>query len=108
MLEMTQAEFARYRGCYRQAISKGIKAGKIPKLPNGKIDAAAADGALGGTRERIDVSHAGAPVVGYSQNRVTNPGQEASREPSPDRECRGQGDDAQGPRTGRGWLAEGD
>jgi hypothetical protein len=53
VLEMTQAEYARHRGVSPQAVNKQVKAGKIPLLPNGKIDAAAADRALGETRERV-------------------------------------------------------
>lgn len=57
---MTQAEYARYRGVSRPAITKLINSGKIPESafslgPDGKrrIDAAAADFALGESRERI-------------------------------------------------------
>jgi hypothetical protein len=53
--EMTQSEYARHRGVSPQAIHKQIKAGKIPLLPNGKVDAVAADRALGETRERITI-----------------------------------------------------
>jgi hypothetical protein len=52
-VEMTQAEYARYRGVSPQAINKQVKAQKIPLRPNGKIDVAAADRALGETRERV-------------------------------------------------------
>ncbi|WBL75614.1 hypothetical protein I3J27_21515 [Bradyrhizobium xenonodulans] len=57
---MTQAEYARHRGVSRPAITKLISAGKIPASAfkigaDGKrmIDPAAADFALGETRERI-------------------------------------------------------
>jgi len=53
--EMTQSEYARHRGVSPQAVHKQIKAGKIPLLPNGKVDAVAADRALGETRERITI-----------------------------------------------------
>jgi hypothetical protein len=52
-VEMTQAEYARYRGVSPQAINKQVKAQKIPLRPNGKIDVAAADRTLGETRERV-------------------------------------------------------
>lgn len=55
VLEMSQAEYARHRGVSPQAINKQVKARKIPVLPNGKIDAAAADRALGETRERVTI-----------------------------------------------------
>ncbi|MCA1381287.1 hypothetical protein [Bradyrhizobium sp. BRP23] len=52
---MTQTEYAAHRGVSRQAISKLVKQGKIPASAfiDGKIDPAAADFALGETRERI-------------------------------------------------------
>lgn len=55
MTGMTQTEYAAHRGVSRQAISKLVKAGKIPAsaFVDGKIDPAAADFALGETRERI-------------------------------------------------------
>lgn len=60
MEPMTQAEYARHRGVSRPAITKLISSGKIPASaftvgPDGKrrIDAAAADFALGESRERI-------------------------------------------------------
>jgi hypothetical protein len=55
VLEMSQAEYARHRGVSPQAINKQVKARKIPVLPNGKIDVAAADRALGETRERVTI-----------------------------------------------------
>jgi hypothetical protein len=54
-LEMSQAEYARHRGVRRQRVHKWINGGKIPVLPNGRIDVVAADRALGETRERIVV-----------------------------------------------------
>lgn len=53
-LAMTQAAYAAHRGVSRQAISKLVGGGKIPVRPDGKIDAAEADRALGETRERLD------------------------------------------------------
>jgi len=55
MTGMSQTEYAAHRGVSRQAISKLVKAGKIPEsaIVDGKIDPAAADFALGETRERI-------------------------------------------------------
>lgn len=55
MTGMTQTEYAAHRGVSRQAISKLVKAGKIPPsaFVDGKIDPAAADFALGENRERI-------------------------------------------------------
>lgn len=60
MTGMTQAEYARHRGVSRQAIGKLIESGKLPPSvfvqgDGGKrlIDAAAADFALGETRERV-------------------------------------------------------
>jgi hypothetical protein len=59
MSGMTKAEYARHRGVTRQAIDYLIKQGKIPTTAlvceGGKelIDPAAADFALGETRERI-------------------------------------------------------
>jgi len=55
MTGMTQTEYAAHRGVSRQAISKLVKAGKIPPsaFVDGKIDPAAADFALGESRERI-------------------------------------------------------
>ncbi|MHB0784422.1 hypothetical protein [Bradyrhizobium sp. 5.13L] len=74
---MTQAEYARHRGVSRPAITKLIGTGKIPASafkvgPDGKrmIDPAAADFALGETRERIrseeatDVSDDADPTFG--------------------------------------------
>lgn len=58
---MTQAEYARHRRVSRQAISKLVKAGRIPVDGNGKIDPAAADFALGEDRSRIDEPRAAAP-----------------------------------------------
>jgi hypothetical protein len=59
ILEMSQAEYARHRGVTKQAIGKLVAAEKIPITvkPNGKkvIDVAAADRALGETRERVSV-----------------------------------------------------
>ncbi|PPQ17953.1 hypothetical protein CV770_18475 [Bradyrhizobium sp. AC87j1] len=57
---MSQTEYAAHRGVSRQAISKLVKAGKIPEsaIVDGKIDPAAADFALGETRERILVADA--------------------------------------------------
>lgn len=58
-MAMTQAEYARHRGVSRQAIGKLVSSGKLPAtafvLEGGvrKIDPAAADFALGETRERI-------------------------------------------------------
>lgn len=51
--EMSQAEYARHRGVSRQAISKLVRAKKIPVLANGKISPAHADDALGDTQERV-------------------------------------------------------
>jgi hypothetical protein len=57
MLEMNQTEYARHRGVTKQAVAWLVKAGKIELItkPDGSkvIDAAAADLALGETRERI-------------------------------------------------------
>lgn len=68
---VTQAEYARHRGVSKQAISKQVAKGKIPVLPNGKIDKAAADLALGNSIERVDAEEAeqearprGAPATG--------------------------------------------
>lgn len=36
--EVTQAEFARCMDCHRDTISKLCKAGKLPKLENGKLN----------------------------------------------------------------------
>jgi hypothetical protein len=55
-LEMTQAEYARHRGVSRQMIGKLVANKKIPASaisPAKKIDAAAADLALGETIERV-------------------------------------------------------
>ena len=56
---MNQVEYARHRGVSKQAIGKMVAAGKIPTMPgpHGRrlIDPAAADFALGESRERIDV-----------------------------------------------------
>lgn len=54
MTSMSQAEYARHRGVSRQAISKLVKAEKIPLDAAGRIDVAAADYALGEVRESID------------------------------------------------------
>lgn len=40
---ITQAEYAKHRGCSEAAVSKAIKAGRISLLAGGKIDAAVAD-----------------------------------------------------------------
>lgn len=58
-LEMTQAEYARYRGVSRQAVNKEVRAGKLPLTPSGKIDVAAADRLRGEIRERIDLPRTG-------------------------------------------------
>ena len=58
-LEMTQAEYARHRGVTRQAIKNLCDKQKIPFRKEGGsvlIDVAAADRALGETRERITVA----------------------------------------------------
>jgi hypothetical protein len=52
-LEMSQSEYARHCGVRRQLVHKWIAAGKIPVLPNGTIDAVAADRARGQTVERV-------------------------------------------------------
>lgn len=52
---MTQAEYARHRNVSRQAISKLIKAGKIPVSPDGLIDPAEADFRLGENRLRVNI-----------------------------------------------------
>lgn len=53
-VKMSQVEYAAHRGVTKQAINKGVKAGRIPTLPDGKIDAAAADLALDGNVERVN------------------------------------------------------
>jgi len=69
---MTQAEYARHRGVSRQAINELVKLGKIELVvgAGGRkvIDAAAADRALGETRERViarDESEERAPPTAY-------------------------------------------
>lgn len=56
---MNQVEYARHRGVSKQAIGKMVASGKIPTTPGPQgrrlIDPAAADFALGESRERIDV-----------------------------------------------------
>tara|TARA_R110000751_G_scaffold76247_1_gene153557 strand:+ start:21160 stop:21837 length:678 start_codon:yes stop_codon:yes gene_type:complete len=42
----SQADYARHCGVTRQAVSKWLKAGRIEKLPNGRIDFVQADRAL--------------------------------------------------------------
>jgi len=39
----TQAEYARHAGISKQAVGKAIRTGRIPRLPDGRIDFAAAD-----------------------------------------------------------------
>jgi hypothetical protein len=51
---MSQAEYARHRSTTRQAVNNLVRDGKIPVLPNGKIDPVVADRALGETKVRID------------------------------------------------------
>ncbi|MGD9924520.1 MAG: hypothetical protein AB7V13_24200, partial [Pseudorhodoplanes sp.] len=58
ILEMSPTEYARHRGVTPPAISRMLRAGKIPFRQVGSkklIDAAAADRALGETQERVDV-----------------------------------------------------
>jgi len=62
-IEMSQAAYARHRGVTRQAISKMVNAGRIPTLANGKINAAAADFALGETQQRAVAREAAAQVA---------------------------------------------
>jgi hypothetical protein len=73
---MTQAEYAKHRGVARQTIHKMVKAGKIPVGNDGKIDAAAADFALGENRARIDEPQASAPQtaesIGLTRARTAN------------------------------------
>ena len=40
---MTVAEYARHRGCSRRAVYDAIRAGRIARLPGGRIDPVAAD-----------------------------------------------------------------
>lgn len=57
IVEMSQAEYARYRGVSRAAIGKAVKAGRIPSsaiTAEKKIDVAAADLALGQNQARIN------------------------------------------------------
>ena len=59
LLEMTQSEYAVHRGVSRQAVQDLIKRGKISFIErDGEklIDVAAADRALGESRERVTVS----------------------------------------------------
>jgi|GEM_PF-3382622 len=73
---MTQADYAKHRGVKRQTIHKMVKAGKIPVGNDGKIDAAAADFALGENRARIDeprtVSAQPAESTGLTRARTVN------------------------------------
>jgi hypothetical protein len=66
--EMTQAEYARHRGVSRQAIGKLVDGGKIPFRVDEDgtkyIDPAAADLALGESRERVDADDDAGDVGG--------------------------------------------
>lgn len=58
---MTQAEYAKHRGVTRQAIWKLVNAGRIRLRPDGKIDPADADFALGRTQQRAVAREEPAP-----------------------------------------------
>lgn len=63
MQAMTQSEYAAHRGVSRQAINKLVKGKRIPVSADGKIDAAAADFALGENRARLDEPRPPAPPL---------------------------------------------
>lgn len=56
---MSKADYARHRGVDAAMVTRWLKAGKIQADTTGKIDAAAADLALGKARERIDERQVG-------------------------------------------------
>lgn len=63
-VKMTQVEYAAHRGVSKQAVNKRIKAGKLPVLPDGKIDAAAADLVWGENTERVNTPDEALPTGG--------------------------------------------
>ena len=65
MSDMTKTEYARHRDVKQPYISKLIRQGKIPVKENGRINAADADFALDGNRERVPVRAEAEPSGGF-------------------------------------------
>lgn len=64
---MTQAEYARYRGVSRQAVSKAVQAGRIVLADDGRIDPEAADASW---RRNTDPSKPSNSVAGNPRGAV--------------------------------------
>ena len=64
---MTQAEYARYRGVSRQAVSKAVRAGRIVLSEEGRIDPEAADASW---RRNTDPSKPSNSVAGDPRGAV--------------------------------------
>ena len=70
MPRLSQAAYAKHRGTSRQAVNKLVLHGRIPLEPDGTIDAAKADFALGEHRMRVNERKA-APTTDSNSAKLT-------------------------------------
>lgn len=72
--QMRKSEYAQYRGVSKARVSQWVKEARIPVLSNGQIDVAAADFALGETRQRAvskDSSSSETPFLPSAERSLT-------------------------------------
>ena len=73
----TQSDYAQHAGISKQAVSAQVKAGKIPRLPDGRIDFLAADKAR---QKNLDPTRGGAVSSGNGEGDVSLRDTKAARE----------------------------